>query len=245
MNSTPIHPNDLINEGAYIGNIMDFINDSEYNEIISVIKKVKEFSIAYRDTELYCRYTINNALENYKDKIHLSEVEARDLYVKENNLNIWQKWYEFLGADTLKDKSNYIFLFDIICKRILNYFYPNYEIDYNTNGSFTLYENGHFIENHRDGNDNNFNRMCVIIIYISLESEYNNNGGGELVIKTNSQKEYTIKPILGTFSLLDFSKNNVYHAVNMVKNDFKRYAFINFFDTKNWQILSKNKKTII
>jgi hypothetical protein len=31
MNSTPIQPSDLLNEGAYVGNIMDFINDEEYN----------------------------------------------------------------------------------------------------------------------------------------------------------------------------------------------------------------------
>ena len=28
MNSTPIHPNDLLVEGAYVGDMMDFINKS-------------------------------------------------------------------------------------------------------------------------------------------------------------------------------------------------------------------------
>jgi Rps23 Pro-64 3,4-dihydroxylase Tpa1-like proline 4-hydroxylase len=117
------------------------------------------------------------------------------------------------------------------CKRILNNFYPDVEINYGGGfGGFTLYEDGHFIIDHKDGN--NPGRICVIIIYLSSEQEYNNDGGGELVIKTNSQKEYTIKPILGTFSLLDFSKNDVNHQVNVVKNGFKRYSFINFFYMK-------------
>ena len=36
-----------------------------------------------------------------------------------------------------------------------------------------------------------------------------NDGGGELVAIGNSGKIYTIKPTFGTFSLLDFTKNNV------------------------------------
>ena len=42
MNSTPIHPNDLLVEGAYVGEIMDFIDINEFNEMLSVIEKVKE-----------------------------------------------------------------------------------------------------------------------------------------------------------------------------------------------------------
>ena len=43
MNSIPIQPNDYLDEGAYVGNIMDFINDEEYNQMLSVIEKVKEY----------------------------------------------------------------------------------------------------------------------------------------------------------------------------------------------------------
>ena len=48
MNSTPILPSDLINEGAYVGNMMDFVNNEEYNEMLSVIEKVKDYSIVNR-----------------------------------------------------------------------------------------------------------------------------------------------------------------------------------------------------
>ena len=232
MNSTPIYPNDLINEGAYVGNIIDFINDSEYNEMLLVIEKIKDYSITNRNTDLYCRYMFNGEKENYnyKHKILLNEVEERDIYVQKNNLTIFQKWYEY----TINQKPNeikYHSIFDKTGKKILDHFYPNYEINYNSSGTFTLYEDGHFIDYHTDGN--NPGRVCVIIIYLSSELEYNSNGGGELVITTNSQKKHIIKPILGTFSLLDFTKNNIYHQVNMVKNGFKRYAFINFFNVKD------------
>jgi Rps23 Pro-64 3,4-dihydroxylase Tpa1-like proline 4-hydroxylase len=242
MNSTPIQPNNFLNEGAYVGNIMDFINIEEYNEMLSVIEKVKEYSVVNRDTELYCRYMFNGDEKNYKHQIPLNEVKLRDSYVNENNLSIFQKWFEF-SIKKEENKSDYFQFFKDFCKRILDYFYPEYEINYEQNsGGFTLYEDGHFITDHKDGN--NEGRVCVIILYLSSESEYNQNGGGELVIKTNSHKEYTIKPILGTFSLLDFSKNDIFHQVNMVKNGFKRYAFINFFYVKNGQKFKEVQKII-
>jgi|694.fasta_scaffold13026_13 Rps23 Pro-64 3,4-dihydroxylase Tpa1-like proline 4-hydroxylase len=242
MNSTPIPPSDLINEGAYVGNIMDFINNEEYNEMLSVIEKVRNYSIVNRNTELYCRYMINGEEGNYEHRISLNKIEERDQYIKENNLTIFQKWFEY-SMKTDPGNPDYFDFFKDFCKRILDYFYPDYEINYGARtGGFTLYEDGHFITDHKDGN--NPGRVCVIIIYLSSESEYNNDGGGELVIKTNSQKEYTIKPILGTFSLLDFSENDVHHQVNMVKNGFKRYAFINFFNAKEGQKF-KTKKMLL
>jgi Rps23 Pro-64 3,4-dihydroxylase Tpa1-like proline 4-hydroxylase len=241
MNSTPIQPNDFLYEGAYVGNIMDFIDIDEYNEMLSVIEKVKDYSVVNRDTELYCRYMINGEEGNYEHRILLNEIEERDIYVQKNNLTIFQKWFEYLTKNE-QDGPYYFDFFKNFCKRILDYFYPEYEINYDAiTGGFTLYEDGHFIIDHKDGK--NIGRVCVIIIYLSSELEYNNDGGGELVIKTNSDKEYTIKPILGTFSLLDFSQNDVFHQVNEVKNGFKRYAFINFFYLKGGQEF-KNKKIL-
>jgi Rps23 Pro-64 3,4-dihydroxylase Tpa1-like proline 4-hydroxylase len=239
MNSTPIQPNNFLDEGAYVGNIMDFINDDEYNEMLSVIEKVKEYSVVNRETKLHCRYMINGEGDGYKHKIPLNEVESRDSYVKDNNLVVFQKWFEYRIYQEIND-PNYHDIFIKTSKKILDHFYPNYEINCSSSGEFTLYEDGHFIADHVDGN--NPGRVCVIIIYLSSESEYNNDGGGELVIKTNSNKEYTIKPILGTFSLLDFSESDIHHQVNMVKNGFKRYAFINFFNLKEGQEFKQRNK---
>ena len=221
MNSTPIHPNDFLTEGAYVGNIIDFINEDERNEMLTVIQKVKEYSVVNRDTKLHCRYNYTQQ-ENYLHHTPLNKLEEIDSFVKENNLITTQKWFEF------KPNSEYLDYFMNISEKITSFFYPNLLIKRQITGGFTLYEDGHFIAHHKDGN--NPGRVCVIIIYLSSELEYNNDGGGELVINTNSDKEYTIKPILGTFSLLDFTKNNIYHQVNEVKNGFKRYAFINFLN---------------
>ena len=243
MNSTPIQPSDFFDEGAYVGNLFDFINEEEYNEMLTVIDKVKDYSITNRD-DLRCRYMINldnNFKDDYKHSIPISEVEPRDQLVKEKNLKIFQKWFEY----QIKHEPGEVDTFEFFikhCKKILDNFYPGYEINYGARtGGFTLYEDGHFISDHKDGN--NPGRVCVIIMYLSPESEYESlNGGGELIVRTNSNKEYKIKPILGTFTLLDFSENDIHHQVLEVKNGFKRYAFINFFYLKEGQTFVTNKK---
>ena len=219
----------LFNEGAYFGSLFDFLSFDEIEHLKNLINKVKEYSIKHRDTELYCTYDYrlirdveNNIDENigFEHSIKLSEVNSRDLFVKENNREISQKWFHFRGFDGCK-------YFMEISKKILNKFYPNINIDFNQMPQFALYEDGHFIADHIDGQ--NVGRVCALIIYLSDDDNYNS-GGGELVIKTNTNTIYNIKPTFGTFSLLDFTKNNVRHSVNSVKNGFKRYSFLYFFN---------------
>lgn len=112
----------------------------------------------------------------------------------------------------------------------LDKFYNDINIDYSQSPQFTLYEDSHFIAEHNDGE--NIGRVCALIVYLSYDDEYND-GGGELIVTGNSGKIHKIKPIFGTFSLLDFTKNNVTHSVSEVKNGFKRYAFISFFNKQN------------
>lgn len=235
MNITPnpldnLYTSPLIDEGVYCGNLFDFLNSAEIEHTKTLIDKVKKFSIKERDTKLHCRYnhTLIQDLENGIDEnvgfissIKLSEVAIRDEFVKENQRDITQKWFEFSGFDM---DCKY---FMEISKKILDKFYPNINIDYTQSPQFTLYEDGHFIAEHNDGE--NVGRVCVLIIYLSYDEDYNE-GGGELIVTSKSGKIYTIKPTFGTFSLLDFTKNNLKHSVSEVKNGFKRYAFISFFN---------------
>jgi hypothetical protein len=213
----------LINEGVYCGNLFDFLNSKEIEYTKTLIDRVKTFSIEERNTQLYCRYNyhLDDGDDEYTHSIKLSEVAKRDEFIKENQRDITQKWFEFSGFDM---DCRY---FMEISKKILDKFYPNINIDYTNSPQFTLYEDGHFIAEHNDGE--NIGRVCGLIIYLSYEEDYND-GGGELIVTTNSGKLYNIKPTFGTFSLLDFTKNNIKHSVSEVKNGFKRYAFISFFN---------------
>ena len=244
MNTTQIPLNDinrsfLLNEGAFIGNIFDFLELDEIEYLKNLITKIKEYAINERDTKLHCRYNYHllethpetglNENDTFIHSIKLSEVADRDAFVKEHNREILQKWFEFPGFD---EECKY---FNKISEKILKVFYPNENIDFSQMPNFTLYEDDHFIAPHSDGL--NVGRVCGLIIYLSYEEDYND-GGGELVIETNSNTEYVIKPIFGTFSLLDFTKNNIRHSVNAVKNGFKRYSFIYFYNRVNEEYLN-------
>jgi Rps23 Pro-64 3,4-dihydroxylase Tpa1-like proline 4-hydroxylase len=221
MNSIPIPLSSFLEEGVYIGNLYDFIDENEMIQIDSKIKDIHNYVNSDRESALLCRYDYEPPTHEYKHSLSLKEVPERDLFIEKNNYNTIQKWYEFE-----MDWEFHQYFCDL-CTKILNTLYPNTEIMKNDRmGDFTLYEDGHFIHSHKDGADNG--RLCVLIIYLTKESEYND-GGGELVVTTSSNKQYTIKPLLGTFSVLDFSKNDPVHEVKKVKNGFKRYAFMKFF----------------
>lgn len=222
MKSTPINPNDYINEGVYVGSLFDFVdkNDATLLNNINLLKKFAKENTS----DIRCRYQYYPGEKNYEDSIAFDEVDARNKFVKENNLNIWQRWYEFHSDFTLNQYFRKIG-FDIVKAMYPN---SNYKIeDFKNNGNFTMYLDGDMICPHMDGlNDG---RVCGLIIYLTPEEEYND-GGGELTIITNSKKEFSVKPVLGNFSLLEFVNSNITHGVNPVKNGFIRFAYTTFFE---------------
>lgn len=137
-----------------------------------------------------------------------------------------QCWYfnPTVQSAKLKETLSDIYLktlFNLYSKDIIN----NSEYERNTisNGTdLTLYTKNNFIELHQDGYVKG--RLCVVLIY--LNDDYKEGFGGELVINESN----TIKPEFGNVTILDFTKNNIYHSVNSVLDDnFKRFAFIKFF----------------
>ena len=225
MNSTPIPLSSFLEEGAYVGSLYDFIDANEITQIESKAKDIHKYVESDRESILSCVYNYAPEPQAYKSKISFNEIPERDLYIKQNNLIATQKWYEFNAS---KQHHQYFYY---LSKKILETIYPNTEIDQDGGmGNFTLYEDGHFIDSHRDGYNNG--RLCVLIMYLSNEVNYND-GGGELIITTNSGVQHTVKPLLGTFSIMDFSKSDLIHEVKVVKNGFKRYSFINFFKVKS------------
>ena len=54
-----------------------------------------------------------------------------------------------------------------------------------------------------------------------------------------------VLPVKYNFSILDFSENNVNHAVEVVKNNFRRFTYIDFIynesEFKTWQKKEQNK----
>jgi len=82
-----------------------------------------------------------------------------------------------------------------------------------------VYLNGFHIRNHRDGGDGGATRLTAILIYMN-ECE-----GGELVIHGG---EETITPKFGRVVMIDLTKHDIEHAVNLIKGDNPRIVLISF-----------------
>jgi Rps23 Pro-64 3,4-dihydroxylase Tpa1-like proline 4-hydroxylase len=155
--------------------------------------------------------------------ISSNEVKEREKFIIDNNLNTFQRWWQYNG-DNLISVKNYF------RKNIVNFLSTIYgdmgELTHMDD--ITLFEGGDFIDEHKDGY--NEGRICVVLIYLSDSKTYQD-GGGKLVIKNNGIVE-EVYPINENFTILDFTQNNVTHVVTPVKNDFKRLTYINFISKK-------------
>ena len=100
---------------------------------------------------------------------------------------------------------------------------------------FTWYTEGDFINMHDDGPINTSNnRLCAVLIYLTPFELYNIGNGGELVLQSKKNVIDIVYPILGNFTVIDFTKNSPKHGVHKVIGDFNRFAYLHFV------ILNKN-----
>ena len=218
-------PRELFDRGYYIGTLDEiFDNDDELN---SYIKELEDVSTTKEHYRARYDYNLNEGDESYPIGITEEEVKEREEFIKKNNKITIQKWWE--SQSPTGAFNNIKSYFDNKVSSYLQKIYPESVGVGTCNSNFTLYENGDFITPHRDG----FNiwRYCVILIYLTDEKNHND-GGGELVIEENGIRE-VIKPVKGNFCILDFTRNNANHAVNHVKNDFRRFTYINFFQNQS------------
>jgi GDP-L-fucose synthase len=225
MEKDPIPLDELLHEGCYSGKLSNYLNENDIEDLKKMSAEIKEYSEEDRENRISCRYDYDDQNNKYDHNIPPSQVEVRDKLIEENKFHVWQKWMEFKHPNNLEFKKYAI--------KIVKQIYPQYadKIErIREAGDFALFEDGHFIDNHRDGE--NEGRICVIIIYLT-DKEDHKNGGGELILTTNSKKKYSVDPHFGNFCILDFSKNNIEHSVNVVKNGFKRYTYINFININN------------
>jgi hypothetical protein len=205
------------NDGYYVGNVYELFDDiSFFDECIEGINSAlgnKEFH-GYRST------IVNRP--DLKMQIPCTEIENRKNTVEREDLLVYQQWHEITGW--VGDQKNGNLHKGI--KKFIQVAYPTTsENNLGFYDSWSLYENDDFIQLHTDGD--NIGRLCVFLIYLSPAETYNN-GGGRLIVQDKKNKIRIVDPVRENFVVLDFSKTNLSHAVEVVKNDFKRYSFISF-----------------
>jgi len=214
---------ELLEKGYYFGNITEIVKDlPKFNNLSD---NLIELSI---DKSKYYTYRHNiNKQYNAKNSIEIWEIPERKKFVEDNNLDVFQQWYES-NKDPNGDLKNIHDFFRGITVDAVSNIYSNLNSkNVQHVDNFTIYENGDYINVHNDGN--NPGRVCVILIYLSDPNSYND-GGGKLRIHnpTTLQSIDEVIPVRGNYALIDFTKHNISHSVEMVKNDFSRFCYINF-----------------
>lgn len=186
-----------------------------------------DFPSAYRSFQIPY-----NKLEEYKN--------VRKQY---NCIRPKQQWF-LSNFQTLLGES----LFWDANKKIIKFVESIYNMKNNLvlpQLSLTYYSKGDYIDVHRDGR--NEGRICGIIIYLPKKEQYDISYGGRFFIEANSDKNFycpqevyqlstAIEPVQPNYVLLDFTKNDCYHAVEEVKEDFGRYAILGFLLDKNYKL---------
>lgn len=216
----------ILLQGYYIGDLSELVDDiSEFNRHTKILEEVFETD---KENNFIYRNVVKQHPE-YSMFVDLKDLPARRKLIYYNQYGIGQQWYESMNATPKLTPSKHYF------QDILNKFIPTVynelsvdknNIEYRDN--FSVFTEGDFIEPHVDGQ--NKGRLCVVLIYMSEPSAYNENSGGELVITNN---DLVVSPIKGRFVLLDFTKHDHNHEVKVVKNNFNRYTYISFVYNKD------------
>jgi GDP-L-fucose synthase len=230
---------EFLEKGFHVGKTNEIFGEDK-TEFYDKINELQSISTNCDHYGYRLDYKIpNHVVNDYKLHISGYEIIEREQLIKENNGQIGQRWWEvFTKDDTpIEIKMKFLELKNYFQEKTFNYLkkiYPKLNKDNIVHhDNFTLYENGDFIEPHSDGY--NLGRYCVVLIYLSYEKDYND-GGGKLMINDNGFDECVV-PINENFSILDFTQNNPVHSVEPVKNDFRRFTYIDFVynktETKN------------
>jgi GDP-L-fucose synthase len=229
----------LTEGGFYFGKTDKIIgNRDEHLNVIRNTHKACETKdcFAYR-----YEYNLPESFEGEKPikKQHYekSSIPKLEEFVRNANGFEIQKWWETVNySQDLADSRDYFqklvegFVFDL---------YPDLKDNILHQDAFTIYEEYDHITPHNDGE--NPTRYCVVLIYLSDENDYHNNGG-KLVV-TELGKDFELNPVRDNFAMLDFTLNNPNHSVTPVSGDFKRLTYIDFIYNKkmfNLQLVKEN-----
>jgi len=214
----------LLENGYYVGKAAEIVDLSALD---SYSDKLIELSADKSKYYTY-RHNIDSACSELPHRIEVYEIAERKKYAEENNLVVFQQWYES-GRDPDGQLKPIQDFFRSVTFGIASKIYPELtQKNVSYNDTFTLYENGDFIKGHTDGNQN-IGRLCVILIYLSCPSTYNDGGGRLCIFDTFTRLNIeSVLPLRGNYVLIDFTKHDINHSVEVVKNNFKRFCYINF-----------------
>lgn len=215
---------------------------SEFNEsFVSILEKIK---YKLGDTDYIKDFkTLRFDYHNISNHIRISDefetyelsndkkIEYIQKYDEENIAQIW------LSKNAFFDNQNYRKELENIFYQILKYFYGKSEQDVNMGIQWTLYNNGCFLKDHNDGQGDEYQNTCAILIY--LNEEWNESWGGNLLLRNtkysndkNKKTIYKVIPQFGTVVIIDLEVFDTAHSVEKIIGEHNRFTILAFATSK-------------
>lgn len=230
--------------GFHVGSIEELTDNSEwFNATCDTFINFPDYEPSHWD----CFYPIVNFHNNPElpPIIPLQDVPERDMFVRKNNLQWHQKWYRLISNPELlqEKKDNLRFLVDRFLRNdVYSHIFTTENLkkgwSINFNDNITMYDDkGCYICKHQDGgeakNHSASGKIAAVIVYLTNKEEWSEKNGGEFVCTANNFENTEpiskkIPPVRGTYVMLDFTKNNVWHEVLPVRHGFKRWSYLAF-----------------
>ena len=231
----------LTEGGFYFGKMDKIINDRD--EHLNVIYNTHKACETKDCFEYRYEYRLPDSFEGdrpiKKGHYEKSSISKLQEFVRNANGFEIQKWWE--TTDYSQDLVNCRDYFQKLVEGFVFDLYPDLKDNILHQDAFTIYEENDHITPHNDGE--NPARYCVVLIYLSDESDYHNNGG-KLVVSEFGE-DFELDPVRDNFAMLDFTLNNPNHSVTPVSGDFKRITYIDFIYNKkmfNLQLTKENNQ---
>jgi len=213
--------------------LKDF-NEDFYN-LFEKIKYKKE-DIQYLNYFKMVRFDYHN--ESAKTSVNSSKKfnsfvnannEKNELFKKYDYEHISQLWMQ--AETTPKDFIDK--KFQIVFYDILEYFYNKTEKDVTIAPQWTCYSEGCFLKDHNDGQGDEYQNTCAILIY--LNEEWDENWGGNLILRNtkdtndeNIKTMHKVIPEFGRVAIIDLEIFDTSHAVEKIIGDHNRCTLLAF-----------------
>lgn len=231
---------DLLSKGYYLSKSTEIFTSSELSSLYQCVKEdIKDSFIDKKNNDwmyfITCVWPDND--ENKNKSIPFNKIEEKLELVAKEATYVQQSWFfKFYTAIKNVPLTNKYFE-----KKVTDYVSKLYNTGNGiVEGSTTVtyYRKNDFISVHQDGR--NHNRICGMLIYLTPEEEYKSEYGGKLLLQPATDNTHCdpedyhrmkiqVEPTSPNMVILDFSKNNIYHAVEKCTEDFNRTAILTFF----------------
>lgn len=211
--------------------LKDFSEES-YNAFLELKYKVSDdnylekFTIVRFDAhdENYNSYRVNEGFETFKNAI----IEKNNLIKTYDENKIAQIW---LQSEMIPFSDNSIIKQTYY--QIIKHFYNQTEDDVNCVLQWTCYSEDCFLKDHNDGQGDEYQNTCAVLIY--LNEEWEEDWGGSLILRNtksthsiHKETKYKIVPKFGKVAIIDLQTFDTSHAVETIIGEHNRCTLLVF-----------------